>query len=207
MAKFLALKILFYSLAMNFINEIKATYLQYVEKHSQRPPTIKAFCQLAKLSETEFEAYFYSFEWLEDSIWQDLGKWAVQLTEKYERFATMSLREKLSVFFYTVLQLMKVHQHFVRISLTESTVFRTDIRTYPNCLADFKTEVYAFFQKNEAKHSFEQSQFVSHNLNSMADIFWLQCLLVMEKFQVDASESYEETQATIEGGLNFIFKT
>jgi hypothetical protein len=192
---------------MNFINEIKATYLQYIEKHKQRPATIKAFCQIANLSETEFEAYFYSFEWLEDSIWQDLGKWTVQLTENYEKFNTFTLREKLSVFFYTLLQLLKAHKNFVQISLTESTVFRTDLRTYPNCLADFKTEIYSFFQRYETANRTENLQMVSHNLNSIADIFWLQCLLVIEKYQTDESENYTDTQATIEGGLNFIFKT
>lgn len=184
---------------MNFINEIKATYLQYVEKHGRRPFSISSFCQLAKLTEAEFESYFYSFEWLEDSIWQDLGKWTVQLSEKYDNFATLNLRKKMSIFYYTLLQLMNSQRNFVQISLKESTVLQTDLRTYPNCLADFKTEMYQFIQKHGNNTPTYQQ--------TTTDYFWLQCLLIIEKWQVDSSENQEDTQAIIEGGLNFIFKS
>jgi hypothetical protein len=43
--------------------------------------------------------------------------------------------------------------------------------------------------------------------NSWADYFWLQALLIIEKWQKDTSPNKEDTQALIEGGLNFIFKT
>jgi hypothetical protein len=183
---------------MKFINEIKAIYLQYIEKNGKRPNSIKQFCQIANLSETEFESYFYSFEWLEDSIWQDLGKWTVQLSEKYEGFNNMNLRKKLSIFLHTLLQLMNSQPNFVKISLRESTVLQTDLRTYPNCLTDFKTELYSFLQKHDNS--------ISQNQQSIADFVWLHFLLVVEKWQTDDSENKEDTQATIEGGLSYIFK-
>ncbi len=184
---------------MNFINEIKITYLQYIEKNGKRPVSIKQFCQIANLKETEFEAYFYSFEWLEGNIWQDLGKWTVQLAGNYEGFENMNLRKKLSIFLHILLQLMNSQRNFVQISLRESTVSQTDLKTYPNCLTDFKAELYKFLQK--------YNNSTTQNSQPLADFVWLQSLLVIEKWQIDSSKNQEDTQAVIEGGLNYMFRT
>jgi AcrR family transcriptional regulator len=101
---------------MEKLEKIRKAYIDYVLEHGNPPPSVFQFAKKLKISEAEFYQEYTSFESIEEDIWQDFFRQAVQTVETDPIYQTYSVREKLLAFYYTWVEVLKSQRSFAVFS-------------------------------------------------------------------------------------------
>lgn len=81
--------------------DIESTYWRYLLTEGQRPKSVFAFSEYAKIPEGDFYKTAANFDSLESSYWERLTAETIEVLHKDEDYAEYSAEDKLLSFYYT----------------------------------------------------------------------------------------------------------
>ena len=93
--------------------EIRNAYRTYVLTEGKKPLSVFAFCKENGMAETDFYAFFGSFEGVEKSIWESYIVDTINRLGGDKDFALFTAREKLLTFYFSLAELLKSDRSFV----------------------------------------------------------------------------------------------
>ncbi len=183
---------------------LQQSYINYVLEHGRQPVSVFAFAKSLGLAETEFYAYYNSFENLEQEIWKDLFEKARQRTESQEVYEQYSVREKLLSFYYIWIEELKLQRSFVLYAINKQPTRRfmvtsAQLLLFRNAFREFAAEL---LREGRATQEVVNRPFLSERY---ADGLWRQTLFVLNFWAKDPSKLFEQTDVAIEKAVNTSF--
>ena len=164
----------------------------------KKPASIYKFCIDNGFSESEFYNYFGSFEAVEKSIWKNYFDQTVQGIGD----DSMSSREKILTFYFTLAAVLKEDRSFVLLQLEQWK----NPALVPQFLKPFKSSFDQWVNDvlNQGKQSGEVAQrpFFDTRYNHL---FWLHLMFILQFWSNDDSAAFEKTDAAIEKSVNLAF--
>jgi hypothetical protein len=185
-------------------NQLKITYLHWIDQHLL-PPTLAELCGELQLSAAEFEAYFGAVARIDTKIWRDIMNYTLYLTAQHANFAQLPPKQQVKTLFYYLLAVLKKHQNFVRISLQSHGLVDMFPKPMWLCVLEVKKQLEEWVSKNIRAVYLSNHPAVKGF--SLPQLVGLQFGILLEKFlEDDGTEDFLHTQASFEGGINFIFR-
>ncbi len=185
-------------------NQLKITYLQWIDQHLL-PPTQADLCQALQLSNAEFEAYFGAVARIDTKIWWDIMQYTLYLATQHAGFQKLSTKQQVRTLFYYLLEVLKKHEHFVRISLQSHGLVDMFPKPMWLCVLEVKKQLEEWVSKHIT--AVAPSNHPAIKGFSLPQLVGLQFGILLEKFlEDDGAENFLHTQASFEGGINFMFR-
>ncbi|MEM1137207.1 MAG: TetR/AcrR family transcriptional regulator, partial [Bacteroidota bacterium] len=126
----------------NFIEKIKKNYRDSFKQSNKPPKSIAEFMKDLGKDEQDFFKYYNSFFELDKDIWSDVAITTINKVKGEEVYQNYSVREKMLSFLFTLSEVMKDDQSFVRYQFKNKKNERFGLT--PRFLDDFKKEFMSF---------------------------------------------------------------
>ena len=182
---------------------IKAEYLRVLQETGHEPETVLAFSLEIGIEASEFHSRYSSFKALEKEIWHNIFQHVNIALDLDAEYLTYSGKDKVLSFHYTLIEVYKQNQSFVKHRLTGLS--RQSFE--PWFLKEFKVAYIEMINSilSEAITSEEiiERLYIS---DYYKDVLWLQFLYVSRVWANDNSKDYQITDAAIEKSVNLLFE-
>lgn len=182
--------------------EIRNAYRTYVLTEGKKPLSVFAFCKENGMAETDFYAFFGSFEGVEKSIWESYIVDTINRLGGDKDFALFTAREKLLTFYFSLSELLKSDRSFVVYQLKGAKFSGGS----PIFLKSFKSAFEGWIEGilNEGKSTGEIAKrpFID---DRYSNVFWMHLLFVLNFWVRDDSPNFEKTDVAIEKSVTLAF--
>jgi hypothetical protein len=182
--------------------EIRNAYRTYVLTEGKKPLSVFAFCKENGMAETDFYAFFGSFEGVEKSIWESYIVDTINRLGGDKDFALFTAREKLLTFYFSLAELLKSDRSFV-VHQLKCAKFSGGS---PIFLKSFKSAFEGWIEGilNEGKSTGEIAKrpFID---DRYSNVFWMHLLFVLNFWVRDDSPNFEKTDVAIEKSVTLAF--
>jgi len=182
--------------------EIRNAYRTYVLTEGKKPLSVFAFCKENGMAETDFYAFFGSFEGVEKSIWESYIVDTINRLGGDKDFALFTAREKLLTFYFSLAELLKSDRSFV-VHQLKCAKFSGGS---PIFLKRFKSAFEGWIEGilNEGKSTGEIAKrpFID---DRYSNVFWMHLLFVLNFWVRDDSPNFEKTDVAIEKSVTLAF--
>lgn len=182
-------------------DQFKKAFIEHILMTGHQPPSVYAFANGLKSTESDFYEHFNSFNALERTIWLDWFSETVQIIESDEAYVNYSVREKLLAFYFTWLEALKGNRSFVLKRISETSKRELS----PGFLSLLKDSFEEYIRELivEGKDTSEIAERPFSNQYGKA--FWLHFLFITRFWAEDDSKDFEKTDAAIEKSVNLAF--
>jgi hypothetical protein len=179
-----------------------ASYVEFVLTNGKRPPSVYKFCLDLGIKEEEFYNHVGSFSGLEKLIWKGFIDKVIGRLLADDTFPGFTVREKILVFYYSLLEELKKHRSYILFQLENSR--KPEIT--PEYITLFKSGFESFMENilQEGKGTGEVAN------RPMLDkrypqLFWLHMGFILVFWKEDNSPGFEKTDAAVEKSVNLAF--
>ncbi len=185
------------------IDLIRESYLDVLLGTGEAPPTVYKFVKDLGMSEEDFYKHFPSFEAIEEEIWIEFMNRTFDILDRDENYASFTAREKLLAFFFTHLEVLKLHRSYALLRIRELRRFTgtpSMFRAYKKRFTKFANALVdeALITKEIAPRPFISDRYHS--------AIWLQLMFVLNFWAEDRSPGFERSDAAVEKAVNLSFK-
>jgi hypothetical protein len=182
--------------------QIKKGYIDYVLTHGEQPKSVYSFAKKLKITETDFYAFYASFESIEKNIWVELTLETMEEVQQQELWAQYSAREKMLSFFYSYVELLKAQRSFISYSLKS----HQKGLAMPSVLSGVRP-IFENFAAQIINEGLETGELAERKFFSKRykDALWIQYAFILNFWLDDDSEGFEKTDEAIERGIQVTF--
>ncbi|RYG26198.1 MAG: TetR/AcrR family transcriptional regulator, partial [Chitinophagaceae bacterium] len=175
-------------------------YMHSVLENGNEPKTVYAFCKDHGLEESEFYAYFGSFEGLRQNIWLAFFDNARQVLQQEPSYATYAPKNKLLSLYFTLFEILTLNRSYILYSLKDSREGMKNLHDMKSFRRSFKEFVGSISQTQDA---------VSERIAKIkkpvyAEGAWVQFLFILKFWMDDNSPAFEKTDIVIEKSVNTV---
>jgi hypothetical protein len=182
--------------------QVISSYMQQVLEQESVPLSVYKFCKENGYKESEFYAFFGSFDGLKEAIWNSFFDQAMELAHKNEEYDNFSNQEKMLTFFFTFFELLTANRSYVLFSLGEQKDWMKRMTQLQGLRKRIKSFAATLIEeKNEEK----QIKILKHPVSVFSEGAWLQTLFILKYWKEDNSPSFEKTDVVIEKSVRAIF--
>ncbi|PWH86008.1 TetR family transcriptional regulator C-terminal domain-containing protein [Brumimicrobium oceani] len=188
---------------LNTRDIILENYTNYVLTHNQKPKSVYAFTQEAKIEEAEFYEHFGTFEAIDSAVFVDLFRNTHKLLVQDEEFQNGDAKHKLLSFYFTFFEMLTANRSLVMYILKENeNKFKT-----LKILDGLKDEYRDFVESLEIKSPDAIIDNLAHIVDrGMTKASYGQLLFVLKFWMEDTSPSFEKTDVLIEKTMHAGFE-
>lgn len=170
-------------------------YRDFVLSEGKNPASVYQLGKLAGFSEADFYQYFSSLSQLESEIWTQHLSETIEAIEKNPEFASFGGREKLLLFFFTLVQQLKKDRSFVSWSAA-NWARPAKHSSARNAVAE---KAKGFFssvlsEANSTGEIKDRMKLSNHYADALLFAFWF----ILDFWIKDESRDFEDTDALIE---------
>lgn len=183
---------------------IRKKYIEYVLEEGKKPASVFAFAKKLKMSESDFYAFYASFEAIEKDFWASVFNETLEQLQADATYQGYSAKEKLLAFYFMWIQKLRENRSYVLTFKDEK------LKTIPlNSvgISDFK-KAFEKYAETLVAEGVEKKEIVFRKniSDKYKQGFWLQTLFVLNYWINDNSDNFEMTDAAIEKAVNLSFK-
>lgn len=182
-------------------NHIISFYMNYVLEHNQAPKNVFSFCKDNAIEESEFYAFFGSFESLKQNIWVKFFENAVATIEKDSSFETYSDKNKLLTLYFTLFELLTLNRSYVLFSLKENKEGLKNLKNLKLFRNHFKDFIVTIIQSSSSDTNDRIGRVTEPVFSEGA---WIQMLFLLKFWMDDTSKGFEKTDILIEKSVNTV---
>ena len=178
-------------------------YQEYVLLKGEEPPSVFAFCKEVGIDESEFYQYYNDFGQLAGAFWTETFNTVKSALNKDPEFNNFSVREKLLSFYYGFFEKLKKNRSYALLSFKESTsILNREHRHLKAIKSEFKAWARELVSEGVNNDEIASRTKISDTYDNL---FWLQCLFLINFWIKDDSTGFDKTDAAIEKSVNFGF--
>lgn len=182
--------------------QIKKGYIDYVLTHNEQPKSVYVFAKKLKITELDFYAFYSSFESIEKNIWFELTVETIDGIQKQELWGQYSSREKMLSFFYSYIELLKMHRSFIVYSLKSHGLRLSNPKVLAGVRPIFENFATEIIDEGLENGELAERKFFSKRYK---DALWVQYAFILNFWIDDESEGFEKTDEAIEKGIQVTF--
>jgi hypothetical protein len=175
--------------------------MNYVLEHNQAPKNVFSFCKDIAIEESEFYAFFGSFESLKQNIWVKFFENAVATIEKDSAFETYSDKNKLLTLYFTLFELLTLNRSYVLFSLKENKEGLKNLKNLKLFRTHFKDFIVTIIQSSSSDTNDRIGRVTEPVFSEGA---WIQMLFLLKFWMDDTSKGFEKTDILIEKSVNTV---
>jgi hypothetical protein len=175
--------------------------MNYVLEHNQAPKNVFSFCKDNAIEESEFYAFFGSFESLKQNIWVKFFENAVATIEKDSAFETYSDKNKLLTLYFTLFELLTLNRSYVLFSLKENKEGLKNLKNLKLFRTHFKDFIVTIIQSSSSDTNDRIGRVTEPVFSEGA---WIQMLFLLKFWMDDTSKGFEKTDILIEKSVNTV---
>ena len=177
-----------------------SAYIDYVLEHNCDPESVYKFCKSKDLhsEESNFYAYFSSFDSLKSAIFELFFDNTIELLEKSEDYRNFDAQNKLLSYYFTFFEILTANRSYVVYALQAQKHSLETLKALKGLRSKFKAyintlEIETLDLKNERLNQ------VQHR--AVSESAWIQLLMILKFWLEDTSPSFEKTEIFIEKSL------
>lgn len=182
--------------------QIVTLYVKSVLENNHPPQNVYLFCKENNIEESEFYAFFGSFENLRQTVWAKFFDNAKSAIEKEPAYASYSNKNKLLALYFTLFEILTLNRSYILYSLKdnkEGLKNLLDLKLFRN---DFKLHVTTLFKTDSAVLQTAKVQKITDPV--FAEGAWIQFLFILKFWLDDNSKGFEKTDIVIEKSVNTV---
>ena len=182
--------------------DIMDKYMHYVLEHDEKPKSVYAFAKANGFEESEFYAFFNSFDILERHVFRFFFDSTLKALESSDDYSDFDSRQKLLSFYYTFFENLTANRSFVLYLLDHGKAGLKGISALSELKKAFGTYVDDL---NIETLDLKQERLEKIKDRSIRESAWLQLLITMKFWIDDTSTAFEKTDIFIEKAINTSF--
>ena len=179
--------------AVNHREAIITSYMHYVLEHGKKPHNVFKFAKENEMSESDFYAYFPTFEELEKEIFCEFFTQTLTLLEKNEEYQTFDAQNKLLSFYYTFFEILTKNRSYVLQAIAHDKMKGLGVtKRLGKHFKEFihSIDIETIIIPEDRIETFKQK--------SIAEAYWGQFAFIIAYWKKDTSSSFEKTDVLIE---------
>jgi hypothetical protein len=182
-------------------NIIISKFMTDVLEQNHEPKNIYLFCQKHKMDETDFYAFFGSFENLKQTIWEKFFENALATIQNDANFNSFSDKDKLLTLYFTLFEILTLNRTYVLFYLKENRNGLKNLKDLKRFRTHFKDFVKDIISAQENPI---YSQLNKIKEPTYAEGAWLQFLFLLKFWIEDTSKGFEKTDVLIEKSVTTV---
>ena len=176
--------------------------IKYELTHGELPPSVFVFCEHLKISEESFYQHFASLRGVQKKIWGSFIEETLEVLHDDEDYKEYEAKEKLLAFYYTLLEVLKKKRSYVILKLEKRQI----PPVIPSFLINFRKSYIEYIKTIIADKPDQSNMVMKMGVNrAYEEGFWIQLLFVLNFWQYDESDNFQNTDAAIEKAVNLSF--
>ena len=182
-------------------NEIVTLYINSVLENNEPPKNVYLFCKQNNIEESEFYAFFGSFDSVKQTIWIKFFENAKEAISKEPTYHTFTNKNKLLTLYFTLFEILTLNRTYILYSLKdnkEGLKNLRDLKPFRNHFKDFIVDLL----KSETSEKDRKVAKVTGPVFSEGG--WLQFLFILKFWLDDNSKGFEKTDIVIEKSVNTV---
>lgn len=182
--------------------EFIAAYMNHLLTHREAPHSVYSFCTELNTDESNFYAFFGSFEGLRKAIYTQFHTQTVQLLEQSEDFKNFNPQNKLLTYYYTLFDLLAANRSYVYKDLIQQNNRLQSLKI----LQELKSHFTQYIKHldiptlNNVPSAIQDIQ-----QKSIEEAAWIQFLSILKFWLNDNSPKFEKTDVMIEKAIKASF--
>lgn len=179
---------------------IMTWYVESVLENNGKPLNVYAFCKQYNIEESEFYAFFGSFDGLRQQIWISFFNNTVSTMQKEPAFDSWSGKNKLLTLYFTLFEILTLNRSYILYSLKDNGEGLKNLADLKPFRETFKTYITTLI---------ESSTVASERIDKIkkpvyAEGAWVQFLFILKYWMDDNSPGFEKTDIVIEKSVNTV---
>ncbi len=184
-------------------SRIIAEYQEYLLVNGTNPASVYAFCKHLEINEAEFYQYFSDFDQIAAHFWTHLFQSSLKRLEQTEEWPDFTTRERLLSFYFSFFEALKSHRSYATLILAQVNIAKPKGAQE---LSEFKKDFKNWSKEILAEGQQKEEIAGRSKLNDIYDdLFWIQCLFLLDFWRKDRSIGFESTDEAIEKSVNLAF--
>ncbi len=181
---------------------ILSEYTKYILEHGKKPNSVYSFCSQLKIAETQFYAFYSSFEHIEESVFTHFHESTISLLEKSEDFATYDAKTKLLSYYFTYFEQLTANRSLT-LHLLELDKSKLNCAKKLNSLR----KMFIHFIESLGIESMKipEPRIEKIQQRGIAEMSWGQFVMILKFWIDDTSPSFEKTDIFIEKSVHASF--
>jgi hypothetical protein len=180
---------------------IISKYMDYVLEKNEEPKNVFSFCKENKISETDFYAFFGSFEALKQEVWIKFFQNASNTITKEAAFETYSNKNKLLTLYFTLFEILTLNRSYVLFSLLENKEGLKNLKSLKKFRNQFKSFIVDIIESDTSVKNDKITRITQPVFSEGA---WIQFLFLLKFWMDDTSKGFEKTDVLIEKSVNTV---
>lgn len=181
-------------------NELMQKYSEHLLSKGKRPVNVYMFTKELGIAETEFYAYFSSFEALEEEYLAYFFRESVTLVQRQQEYEALGPKEKLLNLYFVYFENLNMNRSLVLM------ILKTDILTKFQRLRPLKKE-HSTFLSTLNLQDWSVMEKLPERLKESSDqskekLLWMHFLSVLKFWMDDRSPGFEKTDMYIEKSID-----
>ena len=176
-------------------------YMDYVLEKNEEPKNVFSFCKENKISETDFYAFFGSFEALKQEVWVKFFQNASITITKEVAFETYSNKNKLLTLYFTLFEILTLNRSYVLFSLLENKEGLKNLKNLKKFRNQFKSFIVDIIESDVSVKNDKITRITQPVFTEGA---WIQFLFLLKFWMDDTSKGFEKTDVLIEKSVNTV---
>ena len=180
---------------------IISKYMDYVLEKNDEPKNVFSFCKENKISETDFYAFFGSFDALKQEVWVKFFQNASNTITKDAAFETYSNKNKLLTLYFTLFEILTLNRSYVLFSLCENNQGLKNLKNLKKFRNHFKSFILDSIESDITAKNDKITRITQPVFTEGA---WIQFLFLLKFWMDDTSKGFEKTDVLIEKSVNTV---
>lgn len=177
-------------------------YIDYYLENNRQPQTVYQFAKAYHFEESEFYRFFTHFETIDETVFEVFFEQTLDLLHKSDGYEDSEPKIKLLSFYYTYFELLTANRSFAIALLKNEKHQLKNVKKLQLLRRHFK----AFFQSFPIERiDLKQERLSKIQDSGMAEMAWIQFLLILKFWIDDTSPLFEKTDIFIEKSVRASF--
>jgi len=184
-------------------DKLIALYMDSVLDHNETPKSVYAFAKMNQFDESEFYAFYGSFEALESSIFETFFENTINTLEKSKDYKDYDDQNRLLSFYFTFFGNLTANRSYVSHSLSAT---KGNLNTMKK-LRPLRKMFLAFVdQLDLGGFEIKNKRIDDFKDNVVNESYWVQMLVTLKFWLDDDSADFEKTDLFIEKSIAASFE-
>ena len=176
-------------------------FMNDVLQNNEEPKNVYVFCQKHSIEETDFYAFFGSFDSLKETIWEKFIENALNTINSDKNFQSFSDKDKLLTLYFTLFEILTLNRTYILFYLKENRNGLKNLKDLKRFRAHFKDFIKEITNK-ETNPIFGKLNKIKEP--TYAEGAWLQFLFLLKFWIDDTSKAFEKTDILIEKSVTTV---
>ena len=184
-------------------NHIVTLYIHSVLENNHPPQNIYFFCKQNNIEESDFYAFFGSFDTLRQEVWVKFFSNARSTMEREPAYLSYTNKNKLLTLYFTLFEILTLNRSYILYSLKdnkEGLKNMQDLKPFRNHFKNFISDLV------KSDESMLQAQTKVGKVKGpvFSEGAWVQFLFILKFWMEDNSKGFEKTDIVIEKSVNTV---